>query len=274
MAGRNWSVRIAYDTPKPLPPDLDLAKVLLVHRGMREFLTLATSDGDVHRGSAMVDPKRWPKIRETGLSGMIASAKKQFHRRRRDLQKKKRAAQSSDGGWHSTKLYRELEDTEARFVKTVCQQLAGSTVRREIRDRQRVRSHRARRLERQTGRVGGRSLSGLAYLAMMIRRWPFALQRDAIISAAEKAGIRVETVAAAYESQTCPLCKHVDAKSDRGTGTFLCTGCELRYNVDAIAAWNALAALGAPAHSWPRTRNNGEHQGNEDPKTRKKGEHT
>jgi IS605 OrfB family transposase len=241
---RDWSVRISYDAPIPPPASLDVSKALVVHRGMREFLTLATVDGVVLRGSDLHGSKGWAKVTTTGLAGTIAGAKKQFHRRRRDLQMKKRAApRLGRGWWHSTKLYRELEDTEARFVKTTCQQVAARVVSFAVANgcgRIVIDDWSARQAAWDADR------SGQAYLAMLVRRWPFAMQREAIEWAAAKAGITVQAVPAAYESQRCPLCKLSDPKSDRGDGMFVCTGCDLRYGVDAVAAWNMAEAAGAP----------------------------
>lgn len=240
----DWSVRISYDAPMPPKAVLDPSKVLVVHRGMREFLTLATVAGTVIRGSDLPGAKGWAKTTTTGLSGMIAGAKKQFHRRRRDFQMKKRAAPKlGRGWWHATKLYRDLEDTEALFVKTVCQQIAARTVTyANINECGRIV------LDDWSARQAAwdADKAGQLYLAMLVRRWPFAMLREAIEWAAKKAGIEVIVVPAAYESQTCPLCKHVDPKSDRGDGMFVCTGCELRYGTDAIAAWNMAIAAGSP----------------------------
>ena len=247
---RDWQVRITYESPRPAPIPLSKDRLLVVHRGMREFLTLCVVDqADVWMETADSLPTmKWALSRGTGLSEYIRSVKDQFHRRRKGLQEKKRAlggGKKGRGTWTRTSTYRQLEDTEARFVDTVCKQVASAVVKLAIQKgcgRIVMDDWSARQAAWLADRRGN------AHLAMAVRRWPFAQQRTAIQWAADKIGLEFTAVDGRYESTTCPRCNHVDPASDRGSGRFLCTNdqCALAYGIDAVAAWNMAKAAGVP----------------------------
>ena len=59
----------------------------------------------------------------------------------------------------------------------------------------------------------------------------------------DKIGDRLEKVPAAFTSQRCSCCKHVDKKSRNNQADFLCTSCGYSDNADLNAAKNIAAGL-------------------------------
>lgn len=64
----------------------------------------------------------------------------------------------------------------------------------------------------------------------------------ALQNAARYTGTEIVKVPAAFTSQRCSRCGHVDAKSRESQASFACTGCGHRDNADVNAAKNILAA--------------------------------
>ncbi|MGJ6127402.1 transposase [Mycolicibacterium sp. Y3] len=84
-----------------------------------------------------------------------------------------------------------------------------------------------------------RAKSGLNR-AILAKGWhQFAL---ALASAARYTGTTVEKVPAAYTSQRCSACAHVDPKSRENQAVFRCTHCTHHEHADVNAAKNILAA--------------------------------
>jgi hypothetical protein len=226
---RKWHALITVVRPKPPPPKLDPNKLLAVHRGIKAMLTYATSDGDT---GVLVE------------GGEVLAFKAQMHARRRSWYAHKRQMPRRSRGrgtWRRYEQYRELGDKEARWTHTKLQQNAAAVVRLA--------------LAKGCGTVvlddwSSRQLAGDvekwkgAYAAWMVRRWPFAAQRDAIAWALQKAGIALKVVAAFHESCRCPACGNVDSQQDDGRGTFTCSKCDIKRSIEAIAAWNQLAQAG------------------------------
>lgn len=88
----------------------------------------------------------------------------------------------------------------------------------------------------------GRSVAAKSGLnrAILAKGWhQFAL---ALASAARYTGTTVVKVPAAYTSQRCSACGHVDPKSRESQAVFRCTHCTHTEHVDVNAAKNVLAA--------------------------------
>lgn len=229
---KKWFALVTIIRPKPPSPELDVGKKLAIHRGMRSLLTWATSDG------------------ETGVlceGGAIAAFKQQMHARRRSWYAHKRqmpARSRGRGYWRRYEQYRALEDKETNFVKSALQRNAAETVKLAVAKgcgtvvfddwSARDAADAAERDDRDR-------------LAMIVRNWPFAAQRDAVAWSCKKAGLVLEIVASDNESNTCPACGHVDATQDDGRGTFRCANlkCSIKRSIEAVAAWNMLARAGA-----------------------------
>lgn len=75
----------------------------------------------------------------------------------------------------------------------------------------------------------------------LLRNWAYAQLQDMIIYKAKQVGIKVRFIRAAYTSQTCSACGHVDAKSRGGVGEktkFRCTNCGKSIHADVNGAIN------------------------------------
>lgn len=80
-----------------------------------------------------------------------------------------------------------------------------------------------------------------ARYAKLLRNWAYAQLQDMIIYKAKQAGIEVRFIRAAYTSQMCSACGHVDAKSRGGDGEkvkFRCTNCGKEIHADVNGAIN------------------------------------
>ena len=182
---KRWFALLTVIRPKPATPQLDAARKIAVHRGMRTLLTWATSEG---------------KSKTIDDGGRVVAFKSQMHKRRRQWYAHKKntpARARGRGSWRRYEQYRALEDKEERFMHTCLQQNAAAVVKAAIANGcgtivmddwgARETADRAQRDDK-------------AWLAQTVRSWPFAAQRAAIEWAARKAGVAVEVVASSYES--------------------------------------------------------------------------
>lgn len=226
---KKWLVRATYSRSKSAPRPVDPTRSLAIHGGIRSFLFFACGNGDAN---------------EIASGGDILAFKAQMDRRRGSMKKHLREVGGGARGHGKSRrygTYDALEDTEARWVKTKCEQLAAAVVKKAI--------------HKECGTVVLEDYSpkdladnaGDERTARLIRRWPFAQMRECIARACEKADISVRVVPSSYESCTCPQCGNVDAAQDGGRGLFACSNeaCGLKRPSDAVAAWNMLRRAGA-----------------------------
>jgi IS605 OrfB family transposase len=232
---RKWLAKMCYSWDAPELPALDTNKLFAVHRGMRVFLTYATSDGkvgDVRTGTVADGPD-------------VLTKKAQWAARRGQLRAHKREqGRGSKGHGYKRRYetYRALDEIERNWVRTYCQQRAATIV--------------SLALKFGCGTVVLEDYSAKAMaddaeqdskeVARLIRQFPFAVLKTAIEWDCSKVGLRVIEVPSQFESITCPKCHNIDAEQDGGHGTFLCKHCALKRSVDAVAAWNMLNAAGSP----------------------------
>ena len=229
---KGWFAKMTLRKPRPVTPSLDVTRALAVHRGIRVLMTGCDVDG-----------RTW--VIDDG--GAVRAYKEQMFRRRRSWYATKRKYGASGarghGYWRRYETYRELEDKEARWVKDKVRQLAAGIVKDAL-----AGGFGTIVLDDWSAREAAidADRQGKERLAMTVRRWPFAMQREAIEAATKKAGIVVQSVASENESCTCPRCGNVDASQNDGRGTFTCSrpGCDTKRSVEAVAAWNMLAAAG------------------------------
>ena len=229
---KGWFAKMTLRKPKPVTSSLDASRALAVHRGIRVLMTGADIDG-----------RTW--VIDDG--GAVRAYKEQMYRRRKSWYATKRKYGSSGarghGYWRRYETYRALEDKEARWVKDKVRQLAAGIVKDAL-----AGGFGTIVLDDWSAREAAidADRNGRERLAMTVRRWPFAMQKDAIEAAAKRAGIAVQVVASENESCTCPRCGNVAASQNDGRGTFTCSreGCETKRSVEAVAAWNMLAAAG------------------------------
>ncbi|MEU2026417.1 transposase [Streptomyces sp. NPDC016469] len=72
----------------------------------------------------------------------------------------------------------------------------------------------------------------------------------ALRSAARTTGTRIRKINPAYTSQTCPVCKRVDAASRKSQAEFVCTACSHAEHADVVGAKNTLAAGHGGYRTW------------------------
>jgi IS605 OrfB family transposase len=224
---KKWFVRTSYSWNAPERPELDPARMIAVHRGIRSFLTWAC-EGDV---GVLADGRD------------VLARKAQFAARRSGYRAHKRElGRGAKGHGQSRRYetYHALDEVENNFIKTKCQQVAAAIVKLAL-----VRSCGTVVIEDYSARELADSAEN-EHLQRLIRQWPFARLKEAIAWACRREGLSLREVPAQYESVTCPECHHVDAESDKGGGSFECTECGLKRNVDAVAAWNMLNEAGSP----------------------------
>jgi len=112
------------------------------------------------------------------------------------------------------------------------------------------------RSARGTARAPGRNVAAKAGLNRGIQRAGWGLLARRID---EKAPGRVEKVPAAFTSQRCSACGHVDGKSRESQALFRCTACKYACNADVnaakkIAAGRAVKARGGDRAAGPMNR--------------------
>jgi putative transposase len=90
----------------------------------------------------------------------------------------------------------------------------------------------------------GRNVRQKAGLNRAILDKGWHLLELALRNAARTSGTSVVLVPAAYTSQTCNECKHVDPKSRESQASFRCTACGHAAHADVNAARNILNAAG------------------------------
>lgn len=222
---KKWFAFLSYTEERPTPPSsCDQRRVLVVHRGRRNALTLMPDDGP-------------PRM----ISGAkIMATKKRLAARRQEMQRISRCERGSGVHGHGRKRRYEAPDAlaekEARAVRTWCQQM-GSEVARTC-------------LRLGIGRICIEDYGGIQpdgdtrYLG----QFPFYQLKQSIEWAAAKAGLDVFDVPSEYISSTCPACGNADtAQHNTRTGVFHCAreACGFERQADWIAAFNMLKRAGA-----------------------------
>jgi IS605 OrfB family transposase len=215
-----WEAALVYTSPPPVRVAGDAS--IVVHRGMHQMLTLASTGGQV-----------WSVPGDAYLAAKLG-----FAARRRKLSQHTRRGELGHGarGHGTARRYRALDslgDAEARMIKTACQQAAARAVEfavRECAGEILVEDYQTIQDDSEVGR-------------RFIPKWPWAQLKAAVEWAARKAGLTVREVDSAYVSIRCPACRHIstDNVKDR---MFTCGQCGLKRNTDTIAAFNALQNAG------------------------------
>jgi len=217
---KRWLACMSYSWPRP--DRIDGLHVVALHRGVRSFLTAACTDG---------------YAQELASGGDVLAIKAQMRARKRSLRKHVRECGSGARGHGRARqlaTYQALENREARWVRTKCQQVAAAAVKFAKR-----RGASAILIE-DYGTPGG---DGDEHIDRLVRQWPFYQLKSAIEWACARAGIEAREVPASYISQRCPACGSVDAGQVSGE-KFTCLQCTYRRGVDHTAALNMLSAGG------------------------------
>lgn len=231
-----WQILIACTFERPLPPaELN---IMAVHRGIHCFLTCSISGSEKHA---------YTTVLETGLD--VLAHQQAYSARRRGLGAHGRELGRGAKGHGTERRYERitrLEDSDARWTRTKCQEVAAHAIK--LAKRRHVGTILLEKWNNpQTDKDELAEKAGeQSFVERMVRHFPFAMLKECISFAAAKAGITVIEVGAEYDSRTCPACErlHAEVPIDKER-TFMCEGCRLERNVDAIAAWNMLRKFGA-----------------------------
>lgn len=249
-----WMAFATY-TRELKPVSMDESRVMAIHRGMHSLLTWATSDGVTGilvPGDNILEHKRRYQAIRVGY---------------RRCRKARGAGGIGHGSARTHREYKKLDDTEARFVLTQCQQWAARAI--------------------QVAKTNGCGLILIEDYSSIknenprfLPSWPWEKLKTCIEHAAHIEGITVRFVPSTYISQTCPRCRHVSPENRRWSGKasaamatarvdgvrgklvknevgvergkdlsgrgdmFHCVSCDLHRNIDVIAAFNMLISGG------------------------------
>lgn len=220
-----WFAMVSYSFPKPEPLS---GATMAVHRGVRTFLAVAVGRSDEQKRDA------YTTILETGED--IVRHKQGYTARRRSLGQQKRqigAGAKGHGVARREEHIMRLEDAEARWVRSKCQETAAHFVKLA-----RAKGVGRVLIEDWTNPAKDGATELGEHLEHLVRNFPLAQLRDCIEWAATKAGITVEFVRTDNNSRDCPSCGHRHEQAQ--VGTFRCQNCQLERNVDMIFAWNML----------------------------------
>lgn len=202
------------------------SKTMAIHRGVRTFLTAAVMGDDRCDALTMI----------VADGGDIHEHKQAYSARRRSLGRHQRERGNGARGHGRERRFEaiaKLEDSEANWVKTKCQQVAARVVK--IAE------------QRGVGRILIEDWSNPAkdgapelgeHVERIVRQFPLAQLKDAISWAAQNAGIEVAEVETKDYSRRCPNCGHVHEAAQ--FPQFLCTECQLSRPVDMTFPWNML----------------------------------
>jgi transposase len=83
----------------------------------------------------------------------------------------------------------------------------------------------------------------------ILRLMRLSATKDWLLSIAEKRGMRVHTTNAAYTSQECPSCHHVDRKNRPSQAVFHCVECSFQGDADQVAGTNIAQRSKEPLRS-------------------------
>lgn len=233
---RKWMAFVSFTSEVKEAPK---GRTMALHRGVRTFLTAAiarSDDGKEAYTAVLAD------------GGDVLAHKAGYDARRRSLGKHR--AELGAGARGHGKARREehitrLEDAEARWVRTKCQEIASHAMRlAEKRGVSRIL------VEDWTNPAKDGAPELGEYLECLVRRFPLAQLREAIEWAAKKRGYTVEVVASDGNARTCPNCRHLHTPEQSHAfgkaGVFRCEECQLERPVDMIYPWNMLVRDGKP----------------------------
>lgn len=246
---RKWLALIAFSWPKPTVTHS--GDLMAVHRGIRNMLYACFADD---KGRTIMD------------GGDVLAHKKQMLARARSLGRHR--PELGDGA-HGHGVRRRdatlirLRDAEERFAKTKMQQAAARMVKEAlatgstmivIEDYGTIDDGAGDKYAEKNGeRVAVEERTDIPWI---VKRWPWAAQREAVEWAARKGlcevcgkpecaceerkvkAFDVLAIPPEFNAQTCPDCGCVEAKNDTGRGVFRCQKCDYERPVDYVTSLN------------------------------------
>jgi len=252
---RKWLMRISFSKPLPPVPTGD-GPAIVVRRGVKRFMVVVRSDGErIPREDFQGHPlpnledawgavttlrrleARRGKNRRKAIGPSILELKEAIDNRRRQI-KGHLPAQGRGARGHGKKRYlRALESirrAEANFSQTWWRQWASWLARV-------AETIRASEVLIEDWCSVPAPWHEDEVIRTMLRRFPTAMARDAIVWALKKRGIKCRLIAAWYDLKRCPSCgadTEVDGKR------VYCTKCPAAAPRDQWAAWHVFTKAG------------------------------
>jgi IS605 OrfB family transposase len=200
------------DMPEKVP--IVVTEFLGVDSGVVNLAT--TSDGEQFTGAAV----ETVRVRNTSCRRRLqreASKQRARHKRPRGVIK----AQKRQGNREARFRRHENHVISKHLIQRAEDTKRGIAVENLIGIRMRTRFAKAQR-----ARMSG---------------WAFAQLHAFVAYKATQAGVPLKVVNAAYTSQTCAACGHVDPRNRSEQSVFVCTACNHSANADVNAAQNIAA---------------------------------
>ncbi len=219
-----WLLKLSYTMPRP--GGAGGSGALVVRRGMGRFLISQGSDGRV------------PLLYDGGKGSGIIAIKRQMHARRcvarEHLQHQGKGARGH-GRARFWRIMTRLDNAEARYVKTWCQQQAAKVVRA-------AKSMGYAEIIVEDFAGSSPPVHPDPFVQKLLRRFPFAMLRESIEWAAKKAGIPTRAQALDYDPHLCPECNAELVRRERN-GWCACE-CGFAAWEDTVVCWHHLKSAG------------------------------
>ena len=242
---------VKFRMSRPVARDI-IRSVTVTRAGRHWFISVLVDDGrqvpETHQGSVTaVGVDRGVAVAvATSTGALFGRAFTTVGERRRVVALQRTLSRTAGRSANRDKARAALAAVRARerwrrmdFCAQTAHQLAAANAMVVIED---LKTKQMTKSAKGTLDQPGRSVAAKSGLnrAILAKGWHrFAL---ALASAARYTGTTVVKVPAAYTSQRCSACGHVDPKSRESQAVFRCTHCTHTEHVDVNAAKNVLAA--------------------------------
>lgn len=225
---KKWYALVAYDAPEPEPIPVDLARAMVVHRGMRNALTVMTTTGQFYKLTA----------------SKYLAQRRGLQARTRDAQRISPEELGSGAKGHGRKRRHEhaekIGEKLARVTKTFCQQSAAWC-------RRYADLHGVALVVIED--YGG--IEPNPNLRRVLDRFPLNQMKQSVAHICESTGRTLKEVPGEYISSTCPRCNNADTSQHNArTDVFHCKRCNFERPADWVAALWMLRRSGADTSIW------------------------
>lgn len=225
-----WYGLLSYEQEAKVAPDAAPSNAVIVHRGIRNALTLMSTTGAYRREPGAKLLAQLQQL-EARMSNTRRISKSELGNGARGHGKRRRYEH-----------YDALSNKRARVVHTWCQQMAATL------------AAFAQAQSCQTILIedyGGIDPAEERSVRRVLTRFPLFQLKQAIANRCERDGLELAEYPAAHISATCPRCGERDSRShNQTTGTFHCVACSFARPVDFVAALNALRLSDADSSVW------------------------
>lgn len=148
----------------------------------------------------------------------------QFDKRRRKVQEQLKNVPGGKGRKDKLKALESFRQAERNWVKTYNHALSKRVV-------EFAKKHQCQFIHLE-------KLTAEGFDTKLLRNWSYYELQQMIKYKAEREGIQVRYVEAAYTSQQCSICGHTDKENREDQETFICKSCGFTANADYNASQN------------------------------------